>query len=106
MELSQTQIDLIEKETSLSAITQGHSAFGKLEEAFGTHTYFLNEEGLFVFRSSEENESEAHLFAFAMWAKEDDNKLVALPEPMETGVTLDLETPALTSPETPPPTKH
>lgn len=106
MELSRTQIDFVEKETSLSAITQSHSAFDKLAEAFGTHTYFLNEEGLFIFRSSEENENEAHLFAFAMWAKEEDNKLIALPEPMETGVTLDLEKPELIGAENPPPTKH
>lgn len=106
MELTRTQIDLVEKETSLSAITQNHSAFSKLEDAFGTHTYFLNEEGLFIFRSSKQNKKEAQLFAFAMWAKEDDNKLIALPEPMETGVTLDLEKPELTNPESPPPTRH
>ena len=91
MQLTDTQIKTVEKKTDLMAIKKDNSALGKLEEAFGEHTYFMNEDGLFVFMRAEETDTTAHLLAFAMWDEEDKNKLLQLAEPMSAGISLDLK---------------
>ncbi|WDI30272.1 hypothetical protein PUV54_09905 [Hyphococcus flavus] len=91
MQLTEIQIDAVEKKTDLTAIKQEHAAISKLEEAFGSHTYFMNEDGLFVFMQAEEKDNTAHLLAFAMWDEEDKNKLLQLAEPISAGVSLNLE---------------
>ena len=91
MQLTDAQIKTVEKKTDLMAVKRDNSAVEKLEEAFGEHTYFMNEDGLFVFMRAEEEAKTAHLLAFAMWDEEDKNKLLQLAEPMNAGIALDLE---------------
>jgi len=92
MQLTDTQIKTVEKKTDLNAVKKEHTARGKLEEAFGEHTYFMNEDGLFVFVRAEEADETAHLLAFAVWDEEDKSRLLQLAEPASAGVALNLET--------------
>lgn len=91
MQLTDAQISKVEKKTDLLAIRKDNAALDKLEEAFGEHTYFMNEDGLFVFMREEETDKTAHLLAFAMWDEDDKNKLLQLAEPTSAGISLDLE---------------
>ncbi len=91
MQLTDAQIKTVEKKTDLMAVKTDNSAVEKLEEAFGSHTYFMNEDGLFVFMRAEEGAKTAHLLAFAMWDEDDKSKLLQLAEPMNAGISLDLE---------------
>ncbi|GAB4523340.1 MAG: hypothetical protein Kow00133_11290 [Amphiplicatus sp.] len=98
MQLDATQIGAVEKSTDLVAIAEDHSAFAALRQAFGEHTYFVNNHGLYVFRREGAKNGEAtraRLFAFAMWSQENENQLAPLAEPLATDVTMDLENAAV-----------
>lgn len=91
MELNTTQIETVEAKTDLLAVAVDHGVMPQLKEAFGSHTFFMNEKGLFVFQRAKETDNEAKLVAFAMWAEDDRNKLVALQDPIPAGLVFDLE---------------
>ncbi|MEQ8749629.1 MAG: hypothetical protein RIC52_07625 [Amphiplicatus sp.] len=91
MELNTSQIETVEAKTDLLAVAVDHGVLPKLKEAFGSHTFFMNEKGLFIFQRAEETETEAKLVAFAMWAENEENKLVALRDPLPAGLVFDLE---------------
>ncbi|WP_425409665.1 hypothetical protein [Hyphococcus sp.] len=91
MQLTKIQIKTVEKKTDLTAVSQDNAAIDKLQNAFGNHTYFMNEDGLFIFMRAKKSDTTAHLLAFAMWDEDDDNKLLQLAEPMNAGIALDLE---------------
>lgn len=95
MKLSEHQIDHIEKRTSLLAVKRENSAFEKLIETFGEHTFFMNTDGLFIFARDREDAATAQLFAYAMWDEEDENKLLQLVNPLDAGLVLDLSKPEL-----------
>ncbi|MEE2693044.1 MAG: hypothetical protein VX640_16060 [Pseudomonadota bacterium] len=106
MELSPAQIEAVESKTDLLAIAADHGVLPQLHDAFGTHTFFMNEKGLFVFQRAEEEQKQASLVAFAMWAEGEQNKLVALPDPMPAGLVLDLDTAEVRGAHSEPQTRH
>ena len=110
MELTSGNIAAVEKATDLLAVGEENPTYDQLKGIFGPHTYFVNEEGLYIFESARnetgETATEAYLFAFAMWAEEDASKLVLLNDPAPTGVVLDLEKSQVENVDDTPPTIH
>ncbi len=106
MELNTTQIETVEAKTDLLAVAVDHGVMPQLKEAFGSHTFFMNEKGLFVFQRAEETDKEAKLVAFAMWSEDERNKLVALQDPIPAGLVFDLEAAEVRNEAQEPQTRH
>jgi len=91
MELTTQQAEAVERQTNLRAIPDENESFTKLQEVFGDHTFFANEQGLFVFQNIEDGaDSQARMRLFAAWSESDQNTLVKLDEPVDANIVLDL----------------
>ncbi len=91
MELTPTQTNAVERQTNLIAITEEHAAFDKLQDLFGPHTFFANEQGLFVFSEAGKAAGGARMRVCAVWSEDKEDTLVKLESPADANLILDLE---------------
>lgn len=94
MKLNQAQTNLVGEKLGLNVVDPESPAQPQFEEAFGDHSFFVNQQGVFIVTDEEEdtNDDEGRLFAVAAWSEEDENKLLVLSEPANVNVTIDLRT--------------
>jgi hypothetical protein len=100
MKLTPMQIAATRESLSATPLPDDHPVMGQLKEAFGEHTFFLDQDGLSVFVDPSEApeqvelpEGDPRLVLIAVWTDEKRQALGPV-EPVDTGVTL---------PATPPP---
>lgn len=100
MKLTDTQIAATRDAIEANPLPEDHPVMDKLKEAFGEHTFFVDQNGLSVFVDTDEvpeevelPEGDPRLVLIAAWTDESRQALGAV-EPVDTGVTL---------PQTPPP---
>lgn len=100
MKLTEEQIRIATDNLGFSVIGQDHQSQPKLEEAFGEHTFFINDSGLFVFAAQDEKKEDpktARLFVVAAWSDDDQQQLSPLKKPSEVDVVFDLTDGAIMS---------
>ena len=94
MKLSNVQIAATRDSLGATPVPEDHPVMEQLQQAFGEHTFFLDQSGLSVFVdqadvSSEVElpEGEPRLVMIAAWTDEDRNTLGAV-TPVDRGITL------------------
>ena len=94
MKLTPTQIAATRDAIAANALPEDHPVMGQLEEAFGEHTFFIDQNGLSVFVDQDEVPAEVdlpdgdpRLVLIAAWTDETRQALGAV-QPVDTGVTL------------------
>jgi len=98
MKLSTDQIAAVKAELGASPLPPDHPVVPELEKAFGDSTFYLDANGLLVFKPTEpavadgEDKTEAQLVLVAAWTGED-KKALGMVEPIDTGVVVDLGAP-------------
>ena len=104
MKLTSTQIAATRETIEANPLPDDHPVMGQLKEAFGEHTFFIDQNGLSVFVDQSEvpeqvelPEGDPRLVLIAAWTDESRQALGAV-EPVDTGVTL-----PQADPQTPPP---
>ena len=100
MKLTRTQIAATRDSIDATPLPDDHPVMGQLRDAFGEHTFFIDQNGLSVFVDQNEvpaevelPEGDPRLVLIAAWTDESRQALGAV-EPVDTGVSL---------PQTPPP---
>ncbi len=94
MKLTNAQINTVNDQLDLNPIDPDTDAQKELEQIFGDHSYFINDNGLFMFGPGEDadtDEREARLFCVASWTNEERNELAAVKPPAQIDVAIDLE---------------
>lgn len=92
MKLSDLQIAATRESLGATPVPDDHPVMEQLREAFGEHTFFLDQGGLSVFVSPSEVPPEAELteprlVMIAAWTDESRSQLGAV-EPVDRGVSL------------------
>lgn len=95
MKLTEDQIAATRDSLGASPLPEDHPALPQLAEAFGAHTFYVDQNGLLIFASAEEIETapeadpvaQPKLILIARWTDESKSKLGAI-DPVDTGVTL------------------
>lgn len=94
MKLSNVQIAATRDSLGATPVPEDHPVMDQLQQAFGEHTFFLDQSGLSVFVDQTEvpsevelPEGEPRLVMIAAWTDENRNTLGAV-EPVDRGVTL------------------
>ena len=94
MKLSTIQLAATRESLGATAVPEDHPVMGQLKEAFGEHTFFLDQAGLSVFVDESEipdemdlPEGQPRLVMIATWTDENRNTLGAV-EPVDRGITL------------------
>lgn len=93
MKLTDEQIKTATDSLGFDAIGDKHPAQQQLEDALGEHTFFVNDNGLFVFtEQSEDNgkEKTARLHVVAAWADDERKALSPVSPPSPVDVVFDL----------------
>ena len=88
MKLSEPQITRVVGQTGAAVIPQDHPAASELESKFGEHTFFVDDEGLYVWDCPSDADSESKKLVgmrIASWSSEKQNALVPH-EPIPTEV--------------------
>ena len=94
MKLSNVQIEATRDSLGATPVPEDHPVMEQLKQAFGEHTFFLDQSGLSVFVDPSEvppeaelPEGEPRLVMIAAWTDESRNALGAV-EPVDRGITL------------------
>lgn len=94
MKLSNVQIAATQESLGATPVPEDHPVMDQLKQAFGEHTFFLDQSGLSVFVDPAEvppevelAEGEPRLVMIAAWTDENKQTLGAV-EPVDRGVTL------------------
>lgn len=103
MKLSNAQANIIKENLDLDVVDEKGDVQKQLETAFGEHTFFLNDKGLFVFQEENPKEnghdSKARLFVVAAWAGDEKDTLAPLEPKAQVDVLFDLVDGAITGGE-------
>lgn len=94
MKLTSEQIQTATESLGFDAIAEQHPVHPQLEKALGEHTFFINDNGLFVFNEhSEENSKEktARLYVVAAWTDDEKKALSPVTPPSPVDVVFDLD---------------
>jgi hypothetical protein len=78
MRLNEHQIQQVEGQTGARVVPQEHPSLAELESHFGEHTFFLDDEGLHVWRRPSDSESESSKLVGIRLATWSDEKRAAL----------------------------
>jgi hypothetical protein len=90
MKLSAQQIENVEKNTGLQPVPDDNPAMPQLKENFGDHTFYLDEQGLYVLETPDDGE-ETHATAVQVASWVDEQKTALQPhEPMATEAVVKL----------------
>ena len=95
MKLNAQQVDAIERQTGASPIPEDNPANETLLNAFGEHTFYVDQSGLHVLETVELDDADgdhAAVIQVAQWANEEKNELQPI-EPRQTGAVLGLQVP-------------
>lgn len=95
MRLSSEQIGAIQRKAEFEVLPGGHPSQSELEEAFGSHTFLLNDDGLLILEADSqpcEHSPKARLKLLATWDDEAFSKLLVQSPPLATDVVIDLNT--------------
>lgn len=94
MKLSNVQIAATRDNLGATPVPDDHPVMDQLKEAFGEHTFFIDQSGLSVFVDQDEvseevelPDGEPRLVMIAAWTDENRNTLGAV-EPVDRGITL------------------
>ena len=95
MKLTANQVAIAKSAIGADPIPADHPAMDQLEQAFGEHTFYLDQNGLLVFEPDEEPEEApdvqdgARLTLIAAWADDTRQSLGAV-QPHPTHIVIDL----------------
>ena len=91
MKLSDEQVKAVEENTGLKPIPQDNPAIERLQESFGDHTFYVDDRGLYVLETAEDEaeNDQATAVQVASWTDENMTTLQAH-EPQATDVVLSL----------------
>ena len=95
MKLNAKQVDAIERQTGAAPIPEDNPANGALQDAFGEHTFYADQNGLHVLEAVNLEETEgdhAAVIQIAEWANDEKNELLPI-EPRHTGAVIGLQAP-------------
>lgn len=90
MKLTDNQIAATRAAIGAKPVAADHPAIPQLEQAFGEHTFYADENGLLVFvdpAELEEAPGDPRLVLIAAWTDEEKRQLGAV-KPVDTGITL------------------
>lgn len=90
MKLTNEQIAAARDTLGASPVDPEHPAVAQLEQAFGEHTFYVDQNGLLVFVDPVELDQEPgdpRLVLIAAWTDDEKRQLGAV-NPVDTGVTL------------------
>ena len=100
MKLTDQEAQSIQAETGLEPLPQDAPSQGALEEHFGQHTFYVVEQGLFVFEPVSAGDGDgadpdgaadqARAVQLAVWAEQDGRKGLAPIEPQATELVASL----------------
>jgi hypothetical protein len=89
MKLSLAQVERVEEQYDGRIVPAGHEVAPQLETLFGTHTFFLDSEGLTIVEPSPDNADVGNVVKIADWT--DEKRTMLAPHPPEpTAVVIDL----------------
>lgn len=74
MKLSDDQVKAVEEQTGLQPIPEDNPAMPQLKENFGEHTFYVDDRGLYVLETAENDESQNHATAVQIASWTDDNR--------------------------------
>jgi hypothetical protein len=86
MKLSPAQVERVEERMDCQAVPEDHAASPQLETVFGTHTFFLDSEGLSIVEPSAEDEQVGNVVKLANWT--DERRTTLAPHPPEPTPTV------------------
>jgi len=91
MKLSDDQVKAVEENTGLKPIPPDNPAIERLQESFGDHTFYVDDRGLYVLETAEDEAEgdQATAVQVASWTDENMTTLQAH-EPQATDVVLSL----------------
>lgn len=91
MKLTADQIQVVQERVGVDPVDPDDPAVETLSENFGDHTFYVGQEGLFVWEAVEgaEGAEPAVLVHIAEWSEERDDALVSK-EPQATDLVVDL----------------
>ena len=91
MKLSDDQVKAVEEQTGLQPIPEDNPAMSQLRDNFGDHTFYVDDRGLYVLESPQEDQSDetATAVQIASWTDENRNALQAH-EPQATDAVFKL----------------
>ncbi len=91
MKLSDDQVQVIEEQTGLQPIPEDNPAMPQLKENFGDHTFYVDDRGLYVLESANDDESEDQATAIQIASWTDENRTALQPhEPQATDAVFKL----------------
>ncbi|GAB4392976.1 MAG: hypothetical protein Tsb0032_10660 [Kiloniellaceae bacterium] len=92
MKLNANQIAAVKQDLSADPLEEQNPAMGALRKAFGDHTFYVGDEGLFVVEPVEDEKhpgEPAQLILVAAWSDDSKKALQPVP-PQETETVVDL----------------
>ncbi|MBK1698098.1 hypothetical protein [Rhodovibrio salinarum] len=91
MKLSDNQVKAVEEQTGLQPIPEDNPAMDQLKENFGDHTFYVDDRGLYILETPQEDtaQSQATAVQVAQWTDENRNALQAH-EPQATDAVFSL----------------
>ncbi len=93
MKLTRAQADQVRENLDLDAIDESQDIQSDLESVLGEHTFFINDNGLFIFREQPKQDGandQARLLVVAAWTNDDNKDLKPIDPPSEVDVVFDL----------------
>jgi hypothetical protein len=77
MKLNDNQVKAVEERTGLQPIPEDNPAMDQLKQNFGDHTFYVDDRGLYVLESAQEDsdDSQATAVQIATWTDENRNAL-------------------------------
>lgn len=97
MKLSEQEAGAIKAETGLEPLPPEAPAQPDLEAHFGEHTFYVAEQGLFIFEPEAEEKADgeaadsARAVQLAVWTEQDGKKALAVIEPTPTDLVASLK---------------
>jgi hypothetical protein len=91
MKLSNDQVRAVEEQTGLQPIPEDNPAMGQLKENFGDHTFYVDDRGLYILETPQDDpeQQQATAVQIASWTDENRNALQAH-EPHATDAVFNL----------------
>lgn len=92
MRLNDAQTQQVQQQLGLNALSDEHPVIPKLQEAFGDHTFFLNERGLNIIEPNPAPEvSGGNLVELAAWADDGQGLWSHPPEVLPVQVDIEVD---------------
>lgn len=86
MKLSPAQVERVQERIDCQAVPEDHAASPQLETVFGSHTFFLDSEGLSIVEPTAEDDQRGNVVKLANWT--DERRTTLAPHPPEPTPTV------------------